>query len=233
MIQTDLAIREFPEHPLLGRKLAVLDPASRQYAAVGALVGTDQPPRNKTWRTSSPRAYDQGRTSECTCYSGKRLINSVPLRKNVDADIRLPLDPTPVYNYAQTIDPWPGEDYDGTSVLAAAKAFKAKNLTNGYRWCFGFDDVLQVVSWYGPVSIGITWYQSMFDPNDKYFIPVNESSGVAGGHALVIQGINVDHEYAIMTNSWGTGWGDRGRAKLRFDDLKKLLGDWGEAVAYL
>ena len=232
MLSTDLYTREFPEHPRLGRKISVLDPRNRQYAAVGAIVSADNEPRNKTWRTY-PRAFDQGYTSQCTCYAGKRLINAVPLRATIDRDTRLDLDPTVPYEYAQTIDEWPGEDYDGTSCLAAAKAFKHLGLTNGYRWCFGLDDVLRTVSWYGPVTIGVSWYNSMFRTQPDGMLVVNEQSGLAGGHAVAIIGVNVDKETVTISNSWGEDWGDRGRCYMTWADLDRLLRDWGEAVTYL
>lgn len=232
MLQSDLAVREYPEHPKLGRKLAVLDPSSLQYAAVGVLVGTEQAPRTKTWRRYPP-AYDQGQTSECTCYSGKGLLNTAPLRASIPAEDRLRLDTTKVYNLAQRIDIWPGEDYDGTSVLAATKALKQFGLINGYRWCFGLDDVLRTVSWYGPVQIGVSWYNSMFQTNAAGFINVDESSGLVGGHAVQIIGINVEKKYVIIVNSWGTGWGVNGRCYMTWDDLGKLLPDWGEALTYI
>lgn len=232
MSTVELEIREFPEDPRLGRKVAVLDPRSRQFAAVGAIVGEDRAPRTKTWRTY-PRAFDQGMTSECTIYSGKRLINCAPLRATIDPDLRLDLETTPLYNYAQTIDEWPGTDYDGTSCLAAAKAFKHKSITHGYRWCFGIDDVLKTVSWYGPVSIGVSWYNSMFNPKADGTLVVNTRSGLAGGHAVAIIGLDVSKEIVKISNSWGTGWGDRGRCYMTFTDLDLLLQDWGEAVTYL
>jgi hypothetical protein len=232
MTNEELEIHEFPEHPRLGRKVAVLDPRSRRFAAVGTVVGEDLKPRNKTWRTY-PRALDQGWTSECTCYSGKRIINASPLRANIDRDVRLNLDTTPLYHYAQSIDEWPGTDYDGTSVLAAAKSFQYHGLTSGYRWCFGLEDVLRTVSWYGPVGIGVTWYESMFETAPDGKLIVDTESGIAGGHAVTIIGVNVDNETVVISNSWGVGWGDRGRCYMSWSDLDMLLEDWGEAVTYL
>lgn len=228
---TDLEIREYPEHPRLGRKVAVLDPRSRAYAAIGT-VADETPLRTKTWRRYI-RAYDQGYTSQCTAYAGKGLVNTQPLTTILSSFRRMFLSTDMIYDYSQTIDEWPGEDYDGTSVLAAAKAFQHFEYIRGYRWCFGISDVLHTLSSYGPVGIGVTWYDSMFEPDERGNLTVDTRSGIAGGHAVQIQGINVSNETVTITNSWGTGWGDRGRCYMKWDDLDTLLRDWGEAVTYL
>jgi hypothetical protein len=232
MSSTELEIREYPEHPRLGRKIAVLDSRSRRFAAVGSLVDPSLAPRTKTWRTY-PRAFDQGRTSECTCYAAKRLLNCAPIRASIEPEVRLQLDPTTLYTYAQTIDEWPGEDYDGTSVLAAAKSAQHAGLISGYKWCFGLDDVLRVASWYGPVEIGVTWYESMFDTTDTGRLIVDTDSDIAGGHAVAIIGVNVSNQTVVISNSWGRSWGDDGRCYMKWSDLGLLLEDWGEAVTFL
>ena len=232
MSAVDLEIREYPEHPRLGRKVAVLDPRSRQFAAVGSLVDSSLEPRTKVWRTY-PRAWDQGYTSECTCYAAKRLLNCSPLRRSIDPEVRLNLNTTELYNYAQTIDEWEGEAYDGTSVLAAAKSIQHRGLIPGYKWCFGLDDVLRVASWYGPVEIGVSWYESMFDTTDTGRLIVDTESGLAGGHVVAIIGVNTSNKTVVISNSWGESWGDRGRCYMKWDDLGLLLEDWGEAVTYL
>lgn len=225
-------VREYPDHPLLGRKLAVLDSRSRMFGAVTSVVDSDAEPRTKTWRRF-PRAFNQGRTSECVLYSGKGLLNTQPINHGNIWYKRLLLKTTPVYKLAQTLDQWPGEDYDGTSCLAGAKALQQLDWIDSYRWCFGLEDVLRTVSWYGPVQIGISWYNSMFSTDADGFLTVNPSSGLAGGHAVEIHGIDVEHEFVVITNSWGTSWGDRGRCYMRWSDLDTLLADWGEAVTYV
>lgn len=232
MIDNSMIVKEFPEHPLLGRKFAVHDPASRLFAAVGRVATDDAPLRTRTHRRYH-RAYDQGETSECVAYSAKGMINTSPLSALLPSSQRLHIETTPVYKLAQTLDVWPGESYDGTSVLAGCKALKQLGLIREYRWCFGLDDVLKTLSSYGPVTIGIAWYNSMFRTDSAGNLTVDYNSGLAGGHAVEIIGINTSRKTVVITNSWGERWGDRGRCYMSWDDLGTLLEDYGEALTYL
>lgn len=215
----------------LGRSIVTLDEASLRYPARGVLFSTDAPLVSKTWRRSAP--YDQGQTSQCVIFTGKGEINSEPFRTPLNYLKRLTYDTDHMYQVAQELDEWPGEapDYDGTSVLAGHKAMLQENFISEYRWCFGLNDVLQTLSQHGCVGIGITWYESMFDPISTYgMLNVDTESGVAGGHAVELIGLNVTSKYVIGVNSWGYGWGYKGRFRMKFADLDKLLKDYGEAV---
>lgn len=225
-------VKEFPEHPRLGRRFAAFDTGSRSFAAVGPLAADDEPLRTRTHRRY-PGPYDQGYSSECVVYSGKGVVNTAPVRANIPAESRLRLETTPVYKLAQTLDYWAGEDYDGTSVLGGAKAFKQIGLISTYRWCFGLSDVLKTLSGYGPVQIGVTWYENMFYPDASGLLTVDTESGVAGGHAIELIGINVKNETVTIINSWGPDWGVKGRAYMKWADLNTLLEDYGEATAYV
>lgn len=214
----------------LGRKHE-FDERSKDYAVrelVEPLPGSDALIR-KTWRRRP--AIDQGYTSACTGFDSWGRLASY---------LKDTVSPFDLYHGAQTMDEWEGEDYEGSSVLGAAKFCKASGYINEYRWCFGIDDVLNALSYVGPVGLGTTWYESMFnapnsDPTRKTpeALTVNVDSGVAGGHAYDCHGILPGRELVVCTNSWGPGWGDEGRFYLTFSDLDKLLQDDGEAVTYL
>lgn len=213
----------------LGRTLITLDGASLQYPARGSVFSVDDPVVTKTWRRAA--AYDQGFSSQCVIYTGKGELNSEPFRTPENLVKRRTYDYEYMYHLAQTIDEWPGESYDGTSVLAGHKALLQEGFITEYRWCFGLSDVLKTLANHGCVGIGITWYESMFDPIDAYgMLNVDTNSGVAGGHAVELIGVNVRGKYVTGMNSWGPSWGNNGRFRMTWTALDTLLKDWGEAV---
>jgi C1A family cysteine protease len=73
----------------------------------------------------------------------------------------------------------------------------------------------------------------MFNTNSAGFIKVDESSGLGGGHAVEVIGINAEKKYVTIINSWGTGWGVNGRCYMSWSDLGRLLADWGECLTYV
>lgn len=120
-----------------------------------------------------------------------------------------------------------GNSYDGTSVRAGAKILKRLGVISEYRWAYTLDDVVQAVLNLGPVVVGTWWYTDMFMPNSKGVITATGQK--AGGHAYVINGVNVKKRMFRIKNSWGRSWGKNGHAYISFDDFDKLLKDWGEA----
>lgn len=212
----------------LGR-LPEFDEQSRQYAARETLFSAAAPLKSRLW--TRPGAWDQGAYPHCVGFACVGLLNTKPVASRVTPGKRWWKDgrlPSHVYREAQKVDYWPGEDYDGTSVLAGMKVLKRKGLIPEYRWAFGLDDTLRTISRHGPVVIGVNWYTGMFrTDSDGFVVPTGTNEG---GHAVELHGINVSAGYVIGTNSWGRDWGEDGRFKLRFADLGQLLGEQGESV---
>lgn len=136
-------------------------------------------------------------------------------------------NPTVIYSEAQKIDEWPGENYEGTSVRAGAKVLRSLGVISEFRWAYTLDEVVQAVLNLGPVVVGTWWYTDMFIPNFKGVIKA--SGQKAGGHAYIINGVNVKKRMFRIKNSWGRGWGEKGHAYISFDDFEKLLLEDGEA----
>ena len=155
-----------------------------------------------------------------------------------------------IYHRARFLDPWPGEDYEGTSVLAGVKAVKEMSGTRGlpliseYRWAFGAEDAVRVIGRRGPLVLGINWYNDMFDSDEYGYL--HPTGGVAGGHAILANGVrciwknpldpdrtwnNLDQDksWVRLHNSWGKDWGTGGDARITVKDLGFLLEDNGEA----
>lgn len=213
-----------PTRPDMGRGLINHDERSKMYPATD-LVPASAKPRTRTWRRGS--AYDQGQTSMCVAYTGKGVLNTLLMSRAVPRKTRLAYDVNDFYAGAQRNDEWPGEGYDGSSGLGLLRYLKSIGLISEYRWSFGLDQALLTLSHVGPLGIGVMWTQDMFTPDADGFIrPTGED---AGGHEIEVTGINVPGRYVVVTNSWGTGWGLNGRAKISWDDFDSLLGNRGDA----
>lgn len=201
-------------------RLPQFDDRSLDYP-VRQLVATKEP-RSYTWRCN--KWLDQGREGACVGFSmGHELIARPKELLTIDNNYAR----NRIYKEAQKIDEWPGENYEGTSVLAGAKIVQSLGHFKEYRWAFGIDDLILALGYTGPAVLGVNWYTGMFRTDDKGFIRV--SGSVAGGHAILARSVNLRGEYAILRNSWGNDWGTNGDCKISFGDLRRLLQEDGEA----
>jgi hypothetical protein len=138
------------------------------------------------------------------------------------------------YKRAQRLDDWPGENYEGTSVLAGAKVMKESGYIGEYRWCFGIDDVRDALIVEGPVVIGVPWYEGMYETKPNGLVQLKGKN--VGGHAITLTGYYPSkmfdgkrEEVFRWRNSWGRDYGIDGSGYIRYTDLAKLLADSGEA----
>jgi hypothetical protein len=80
---------------------------------------------------------------------------------------------------------------------------------------------------FGPIIIGLSWYNSMFRPNPSGVLNVDPASGLAGGHA--IEAIGWDERGLRLRNSWGSSWGLSGECYLPWANLS-IVGEAWKAV---
>lgn len=132
------------------------------------------------------------------------------------------------YNWMQQNDYWPGTDYDGTSVRAGAKYLVKKGFIKEYRWAWDANTVVTAIMELGPVILGTMWYMDMFTPDSRYG-RIEPSGSPAGGHAYIVNGVNVRTGWFRIKNSWGQAWGRNGHAYIKIEDLDYLIKDRGEA----
>lgn len=132
-----------------------------------------------------------------------------------------------VYEEAKEVDEWEGSDYEGTSVLAGAKVMQSRGFFKEYRWAYTIDDLILAIGHRGPAIMGTDWLEGMYDPDSDGFL--RPYGYVAGGHAWLVNGVNIKGKYFKMVNSWGPSWGDNGTAKVSFEDMERLLYLNGEA----
>jgi hypothetical protein len=201
-------------------RLPDFDERSRSYP-IRTLIG--QPARKpRRWRLLE--RLDQGQEGACVGFGWAHELAALPVKvKQTNTTAR------GIYVRARQLDPWPGEDYEGTSVLAGAKAVRERGHMPEFRWAFGVDDVLDTLSAHGPVVIGVNWYRDMAETDAQGYIrPVGE---VLGGHCVVLRGLIRERGrwVVIGRNSWGRGWGIGGDFKMVAEWLRVSLEDEGEA----
>lgn len=204
----------------LGRR-PEFDERSRNFGIMEALGRDQRTPRSFTW--ACPVNLDQGREGACVGFAWAHELAARPvLVKGIGNHNGLNF-----YHRAQQLDEWPGEDYEGTSVLAGAKAVMEIGRLKEYRWAFGADELAVAVSRQGPAVIGVNWYEAMMLPDSAgYVVP---DGPIVGGHAILVRGYSVPKRRFLLRNSWGVDWGMKGDCYISHDDLARLLADRGDA----
>jgi hypothetical protein len=175
---------------------------------------------------------DQGQEGACVGFGWGHELSARPAVFTVDADFSR----NRIYKPAQLIDEWPGEDYEGTSVLAGAKIIKQLGLMDSYRWAFTVEEMALAVGYKGPAVIGVNWYTGMFNTDENGFI--HPTGRIEGGHCILAMAVriiknadkslNYDASFFTLHNSWGQGWGRLGKAYISFRDMARLIGEQGD-----
>lgn len=232
---TQPGIRQLPEAPdaphRLGRHV-FHDPRSLAYAAP---LLPRSAIRSVRW-TRRAAVWDQGELGSCCGQAAAGWVGTdnssrIGLVKiggrAVDETFAVDL-----YHRATELDEFPGTyppADTGSSGLAAAKALQQIGQCSSYAHAFSLQ-ALETALQSGPILVGIAWYNSMFAPGPGGVVPVDESSGLAGGHELCVDELDVDRGLVGFTNSWGSGWGEAGRGFFRYSDLARLLADQGDVT---
>lgn len=212
--------------PLTERKfdrLYEFDERSAHYRMSLLWAQTDEPAPIKTKLWDLNVQLDQGSEGACVGFGFAQEAAAAPeVVPGVDNEYARAW-----YHRAKQLDPWPGEDYEGTSTLAGAKVGVEKGNYVSYLWARTEEEVARTVSNYGPVVIGVNWYRGMMDPDEDGFIwPTGD---IVGGHCIVIIGINVKEGYYILQNSWGRSWGtNNGCCYLMREHVSRLLSEDGD-----
>lgn len=206
----------------LGRILAP-DDRDRLFPMSAVLQEPDRPRTRRFWYANSIW-LDQGETPQCVEYAWHHWASDGPVTQ---ARGQL-WNPGLVYNQAQQEDGFP-MPHDGTSVRAGAQVLQRMGYIGAYHWAFDLETVLLALITTGPVVMGTLWYSSMFSPVYDGTVFINAGAAVVGGHAWLLDGVNLDTEEVRAKNSWGRSWGDRGFFRMSFGTLERLIREDGEA----
>lgn len=134
--------------------------------------------------------------SSCTGFSRAHALMAEPQTYAMTH-----LEAYQLYRRAKELDKWPGEDYEGSSVLAAVQAAQERQLIASYWWALTYEEFVSSISNVGPGVVGSWWLQGMFDADERGFI---ETVGPeVGGHAYCIGGVLMELNAAVIYQSWG------------------------------
>lgn len=183
---------------------------------------TAKPLRSRSWKRQA--WLDQGHEGGCTGFGAAHAMSAgqypLPVTNGVAQGF---------YEGAKRYDEWPGENYDGSSVLGVMEYLHHETYyLSAYWWATTLDEVLHAIAFYGPVEMGSWWREGMLDVDAAGFI--RNVGDAVGGHAYCLAAVDLPNRRVRVDNSWGRDWGLNGSAWLSFDDLAVLLRERGECV---
>jgi hypothetical protein len=201
------------------------DPASRMYA--GAARARARPRRGRLWNPG--RVLDQGAEGACCGFAAaaEAAAEPVPVPRITNRYAR------GWYKNAQRRDEWPGEQYDGTSVLATMKEGKARGLFGAYGWFLRVESlahglVADPEDDGGPAVVGVEWREGSYETDQLGVL--RPSGQVVGGHALCVLGF-VPADLSAMAEQEATALLEQ-LAELDLDDaVRSVLED--EPAAFI
>jgi hypothetical protein len=110
-----------------------------------------------------------------------------------------------------------------------AKTGKRLGMWSTYAFATSVDEIYQWILTEGSVMMGTEWYEGMFLPDENNIIHCTGS--IAGGHAWLALGVNLNTEFIDGLTSWGPDFGDNGKFKIPLAEFEALFHQQGEAIA--
>jgi hypothetical protein len=143
-----------------------------------------------------------------------------------------------VYSLATSLDEFAGQyppTDTGSSGLSAAKAGQRLGLLKSYRHAFSVEEALNALM-VKPVITGVNWYEGFDNPEKDGLVKI--AGQVRGGHEFVVIGFLTGRNYAsgfedsivVAVNSWGSGWGNKGRFMFTVATWRQLLAEDGDVT---
>ena len=168
---------------------------------------------------------DQGKTPHCVGFSFAGFGNVLPVDSRMTDE-----DGHRIYRSAKIIDGTP-ESVEGATIRSGAKAYRNIGRINAYAFSKDLDEIKAWVQTFGSVVVGTLWKEAMNYPD--YNTGLVQCKGeIVGGHAYLLTGYSVSTDTFTVLNSWGAGWGKRGRFRCKVKEWWDLFreDDDGEAL---
>lgn len=208
------------------------DPQRAVLDARNFFFGALELPTGKVEHIRRSDPWDQGSIGDCTANAALGCLMTDPFY--VAGRNFTELDCVSLYEAESKLDDneIPGEyppDDTGSTGPWSMKALIQKGLIRSYHHAVDYVTALNLLKT-APISVGVTWYNSMFNADSNGLIKVDPSSGIAGGHQVCVVGFDASAQTIKICNSWGTGWGQGGYCYLSWADFDQLMRDGGDAV---
>lgn len=156
---------------------------------------------------------DQGSTSSCVGHAAQQILTSTPFRQKGESPFKF-------YKWAQDHDEFP-PGTQGTSIRAGCEALKHFGYIKAYYWAKDVTQMAEYVQKIGPLFVGTDWLTGMDKPDHLGLVQVRGNS--TGGHAWVINHVDLQKGIFGGVNSWGP-WGPlQGRFLLPIEGFAELF----------
>lgn len=196
-----------------------------------AFVRKAEPIKSVDW-TEYEDPFDQGNVGSCTMNAAYGTLVAGPFGKpgvsytqaTIQDGYRLEtrLDDSQIPGHWEPDDtgscgPW--------SMIALQKL----GLISSWRHTTAMSTALRMLN-VGPISIGVTWWNSFFTPDKNGVLVLDEAEGVGGGHQICLTANDTAGRRVRLRQSWGLKWGLRGHAWIPYTVLSDLMDDGGDVV---
>jgi hypothetical protein len=210
---------------------ARFDPRSLNFRAAPGV--TAMPTAGRIWQHGP--VLDQGAEGACVGFGSSGAVAAEPLsRVGVSNSYARNW-----YRAAQRLDEWPGEAYEGTSVLAGCLEGRRRKMWSGFRWAKRPAELAAgiVADSLGPAIIGVQWSEQLYrvpssglldagvrlDPDLGHcvllfgYVPAWADCTPALQEGLRSHGLDTAAQQLKapgfpLLNSWSAAWGNGGRA---------------------
>jgi hypothetical protein len=232
---TELYTRVIPEFPIANRRLG--RHVHRDSRSLAYKVIADGTAVSASWARKTP-VLDQGDLASCTGNAACGVLGTEPFYTTLAADMQVGLkldedEAVSLYSRATQLDSYVGTykpDDTGSDGLSVAKAAQKAGLISGYQHITSVA-AAQTAIQSGPFIVGTDWFDGMDNPDPNGL--VKATGNVRGGHEYECDEYDAINDLWWFWNSWGPGFGVRGRFCYSSGTFAQLLSRDGDATVFV